>query len=406
MSSLRELNMTEVTTKRSKAGWTTVAFGDVVRQVKDKVDPDESGLDRYVAGEHMDTDDLRIRRWGEIGDGYLGPAFHMRFKPGHVLYGSRRTYLRKVAVADFEGITANTTYVLEPKEPNVLLPEMLPFIMQTEAFNQHSVRESKGSVNPYVNFSDLAWYEFALPPIDEQRRLTTALRCIEAVSESITQVRLSLELLETSCVDAWLASLHRKGVTPVALADVLLSRIEYGVNAPAVEHAAALPRFIRITDIDDQGRLREDALASVAAEVDESCFVRPGDLLIARTGNTIGKTYLVDGSEGRAVYAGYLLRARPDPSKVIPKYLMALTRSSKFRKWVSVKMRVGTQPNINAKEYAAFPILLPNGLSRQAELCDRMAEIVCRRASCNSQGASARRMKSLLLQGATWGAQS
>ena len=81
------------------------------------VDPAASGLERYVAGEHMDTDDLRLRRWGEINGDYLGPAFHMRFRPGQVLYGSRRTYLRKVAVADFSGICANTTFVLEPKDP-------------------------------------------------------------------------------------------------------------------------------------------------------------------------------------------------------------------------------------------------------------------------------------------------
>ena len=76
----------------SKGTWKKVAFGDVVRQVKDKIDPKKSSLDRYIAGEHMDTDDLKIRRWGVIGGDYLGPAFHMRFKPGHVLYGSRRTY--------------------------------------------------------------------------------------------------------------------------------------------------------------------------------------------------------------------------------------------------------------------------------------------------------------------------
>ncbi len=83
-----------------KTGWAMVAFGEVVRQVKDKVDPEESGLERYIAGEHMSTDDLCIRRWGKIGNDYLGPAFHMRFKPGHVLYGSRRTYLRKVVLAE------------------------------------------------------------------------------------------------------------------------------------------------------------------------------------------------------------------------------------------------------------------------------------------------------------------
>ncbi|MCW5843948.1 MAG: restriction endonuclease subunit S [Caldilinea sp.] len=186
--------------KGASRGWPIVAFGDVVRQVKDKVDPETSGLERYIAGEHMDTDDLRIRRWGTIDDGYLGPAFHMRFKPGQVLYGSRRTYLRKVAVPDFEGICANTTFVLEPKDPTVLLPELLPFIMQTEPFHDHSINQSKGSVNPYVNFSDLAWYEFALPPLEEQRRIVELMqRCRElgdSIIEAAASSRITLSALQ------------------------------------------------------------------------------------------------------------------------------------------------------------------------------------------------------------------
>jgi type I restriction enzyme S subunit len=189
------------TAKSNKRGWTNVAFGDVVRHVKDRVDPEQSGLERYIGGEHMDTDDLRIRRWGEVGDGYLGPAFHMRFKPGHVLYGSRRTYLRKVAIADFEGITANTTYVLEPKDTSVLLPELLPFIMQTHAFNQHSVRESKGSVNPYVNFSDLAWFAFALPPIEEQRRISRGLIALQSHVEGLRELASRSEALHVSALN-------------------------------------------------------------------------------------------------------------------------------------------------------------------------------------------------------------
>lgn len=170
--------------KTLKAGWRRVKFGDVVRQCKEKADPETSGLERYVAGDHMDTDDLRLRRWGEIGSGYLGPAFHMRFKPGQVLYGSRRTYLRKVAVANFDGICANTTFVLEPKDPEDLLPELLPFLMQTDKFNAFSVKNSKGSVNPYINFSDLARFEFSLPPKAEQEKLLEGLVCLEEVLES------------------------------------------------------------------------------------------------------------------------------------------------------------------------------------------------------------------------------
>jgi type I restriction enzyme S subunit len=178
-----------------KATATTVAFGDVVRKVTDKADPKTSGLKRYVAGQHMTTDDLKIRSWGAINDDYLGPAFHMRFKPGQVLYGSRRTYLRKVAVADFEGITANTTYVLESKDPNVLLPELLPFIMQTERFHAHSISQSKGSVNPYINFSDIAWYEFALPPLAEQRRIVKRLTQLQQVLEKHTMAAEKADLL-------------------------------------------------------------------------------------------------------------------------------------------------------------------------------------------------------------------
>ena len=197
---------------RRGLGWTRVAFGDVVRQVKDRVDLVGAGLERYVAGEHMDTDDLRIRRWGEIGAGYLGPAFHMRFRPGQVLYGSRRTYLRKVAVADFEGITANTTFVLESKDSNVLLRDLLPFIMQTESFHKHSIEKSKGSVNPYVNFSDLATYKFALPPQEEQRRQVAVLRAVDGSTEAFRTLVEALSRVESSTFDALVARSRSRDV--------------------------------------------------------------------------------------------------------------------------------------------------------------------------------------------------
>ena len=217
-----------------KPGWRRVKFGDVVRQVKDKVDPETSGLERYVAGEHMDTDDLRIRRWGEIGSGYLGPAFHMRFKPGQVLYGSRRTYLRKVAVADFEGICANTTFVLEPKSPDEIMPEFLPFLMQTEAFNSFSVRSSKGSVNPYINFSDLDRFEFSLPPLSEQRRICQLLDALEenifaldeALSSTIalefSRLEDALNAVSPDClfpIEKLVITGPRNGLSPKANAD-------------------------------------------------------------------------------------------------------------------------------------------------------------------------------------------
>jgi restriction endonuclease S subunit len=161
-----------------RTDWKRVRFGDVVRQLKEQVNPEADGIERYVAGEHMETENVHIRKWGTVGDGYLGPAFIRGFRKGQVLYGSRRTYLKKVAVAEWDGVTANTTFVIEAVEGK-LLQELLPWIMLSERFTKHSVQESKGSTNPYINFPDIAKFEFALPPLEQQRRIAEILWAVD-----------------------------------------------------------------------------------------------------------------------------------------------------------------------------------------------------------------------------------
>lgn len=172
-----------MSTESLKPGWQMVKFGDVVRQCKESVDRDNNPFERYVEGGHMNTEDLHIRQWGEFGDDYVGPAFHRIFRKGQVLYGSRRTYLKKVAVAEFDGITANTTFVCETRDQNVFMQELLPFLMLTDAFTEHSIRESKGSTNPYINWPDIAKFEFPLPPLDEQKRIAEILWAADDVIE-------------------------------------------------------------------------------------------------------------------------------------------------------------------------------------------------------------------------------
>jgi type I restriction enzyme S subunit len=174
--------------KSLKPGWKMVKFGDVVRQCKEKVDRDNNPFERYVEGGHMDSENIHIRRWGEFGTDYVGPAFHRIFRKGQVLYGSRRTYLKKVAVAEFDGITANTTFVCETKDQNVFMQELLPFLMLTDSFTEHSIRESKGSTNPYINWPDIAKFEFPLPPIKEQKHIAEILWAADEATRSISEL--------------------------------------------------------------------------------------------------------------------------------------------------------------------------------------------------------------------------
>lgn len=158
-----------------KPGWQLMKFGDVVRQCKESVDRDNNCFERYVEGGHMNSENIHIQIWGEFGSDYDGPAFHRIFRKGKVLYGSRRTYLKKVAVAEFDGITANTTLVCETKDQNVFIQELLPFLMLTDSFTEHSIRESKGSTNTYINWPDIVKHKFPLPPLEEQKRIAEIL---------------------------------------------------------------------------------------------------------------------------------------------------------------------------------------------------------------------------------------
>ena len=316
---------------KGAATWKRVKFGEVVRQIKEKTDAETSGLARFVAGEHMETDDLRIRRWGNIGDGYLGPAFHARFRPGQVLYGSRRTYLRKVAVADFDGICANTTFVLESRDPEVLLPELLPFIMQTDAFNEHSKRESKGSVNPYVNFSDLAWYEFALPPLVEQRRVCTLLLAAERALTDLDAAAAASDILLKSLVDDVVKTAFLNG--DVRELDGLVEPgrpITYGILMPGTGFPGGVPvvkvrdypyGFIDVTDL-----LLTDPKIDAAYSRSR---LRTGDLLISIRG-TVGRLAFVPRSLDGANITQDTARLSVT-SAVNPLFLKAVLCSSPLR---------------------------------------------------------------------------
>jgi len=94
--------------------WRTVKFGDVVRNVDvAERNPRETGLERYVGLEHLDPESLHIKRWGLIAD---GTSFTRKFVRGQVLFGKRRAYQRKAAVADFDGICSGDILVFEPKD--------------------------------------------------------------------------------------------------------------------------------------------------------------------------------------------------------------------------------------------------------------------------------------------------
>lgn len=177
---------------RSSGSWNQVKFGEVVRLVKETCkDPTAAGIERAIGLEHLEPGDLRIRSWSDVAS---GTTFTTRVRPGQVLFGKRRAYQRKVAVADFNAVCSGDIYVLESANPERLLPELLPFVCQTDSFFEHAVGTSAGSLSPRTNWSSLAEYEFSLPPVEDQLRLAGTLQAVRNCREALREAQHAAEV--------------------------------------------------------------------------------------------------------------------------------------------------------------------------------------------------------------------
>jgi restriction endonuclease S subunit len=114
----------------------------------------------------------------------------------------------------------------------------------------------------------------------------------------------------------------------------------------------------RITDIDENGQLK-DEIASSPSEFDPKYLLKQDDILFARSGATVGKTFLYQEKIGKAIYAGYLICASLDKSLVSPTFVYLLTKTIYYAQYIKRCIRGVAQPNVNAQQYSALPIPVP-----------------------------------------------
>lgn len=152
-----------------------VKFGEIARQIAKRVDPSETSLDIYVGLEHLDPDSLKITRHGVPSD---VKGEKLLVKQGQIIFGKRRAYQRKVAVADWDCICSAHAMVLEAI-PGKILPDFLPFFMQSNQFMERAVEISEGSLSPTIKWKVLADQKFIIPTKDYQIELIELLKKIE-----------------------------------------------------------------------------------------------------------------------------------------------------------------------------------------------------------------------------------
>ena len=159
------------------------------------------------------------------------------------------------------------------------------------------------------------------------------------------------------------------------LGEIAQRKLSYGSGASAIPFDNKT-RYIRITDIDDFGNLKESIVSPNVVE--DKYLLSDGDILFARSGATVGKTFLYKERYGECIYAGYLIRLVPNQQMVLPEYVYRYTQSHYYKSFVESNKKVVAQPNINAQQYAALQIPLPPKSTQEAIVAelDKLNEMI------------------------------
>ena len=191
-------NLTEV-----PPNWIKVRFDEIAENITDRIDkPNESGLEYYIGLEHLDTDQIRIKRFGSTED---VKATKFLCKKGDIIFGKRRSYLRKVAVTDRDAVVSAHSMVIRPKGDSIA-PEFLPCFMQSSIFWKTAHAISEGSMSPTIKWKTLAKQEFWISTIEEQKKISDILWSIEENTEIVENILKLTHVLKISLLNKLLTN--------------------------------------------------------------------------------------------------------------------------------------------------------------------------------------------------------
>lgn len=371
-----------MTEQQLPEGWQMVKFGDIAKHISKRVEPSETELEVYVGLEHLDPDSLKIKRYGVPSD-VAGQK--LLVKKGQIIFGKRRAYQRKVAVADWDCICSAHAMVLEANPKNVI-PEFLPFFMQSDVFMNRAIAISEGSLSPTIKWKVLANQEFLIPTLDGQVKLATVLDHTNDVRNKNELLADSLEPLKQSL----LVSLLLEGINSNKFQDSMFGKIPshwrmVSVGDLTLEHKQGFYTkekytengcyLIRITDLDNPSvHFSDMPKVAVDAKTIEQFRVCKGDFLFARSG-TIGRYGIFD-SDKEAIFASYLIRFRFNESKLLTRYFGYFYESIVCARQLRGIAQQGSNVNINAENIKKLKIPLPP-IEEQEAILGKIEELDC-----------------------------
>jgi type I restriction enzyme S subunit len=336
---------------------TRVKFGDVaINSTTVSADPEAEGFDRYIIGKHIPEDADRIETWGPVGDSDFGPRIRTIFQPGDVICTTRGPKL-KVARVDFKGLGAHTNFYLRTADPEVLLQPYLEAVVRSNGFQQHLVNNFRGSVNLFVNWSDAAKYEFALPPLEEQRRIAELLQAMELAVRKIDKSRRAVSELWRSASADEFGPKANKGVSLMEYCSIVNGQVD-----PKLPEYAEMPLIAPNHIEPGKGVILQTITAREQGAISGKYQYRAGAVLYSKIRPELRKAAIAI-SPGLCSADMYALTPSPE---LLNEYLLEILLSDSFTRFaISGSTRTG-MPKVNRKHMAKFHFNLPS-FSEQEE---------------------------------------
>ena len=339
-----------------------VKLGDVAIEHKETCGGSKDGYP-IVGLEHLTPEEVTLTAWDEDSDN----TFTKVFRKGNVLFGRRRAYLRKAAVAPFDGICSGDITVIEAI-PDRILPELLPFIIQNDGLFSFAVGKSAGSLSPRVKWEHLKNYEFELPSMDRQRELAELLWAMDTTKKSYqkliaaTDELVKSQFIEmfgrtetvTSNLSAWPSYEIRE------LYDVKSSKRIYAKELTT----SGIP-FLKVGDVLERintGESHPTVFISEQkyCELKESGLVpKAGDILVTSRG-TIGKCYILADDDAFYFQDGMIswLKAKCE-CRLLPEFTAALFAEEGFLKTLDEVTNKTTVTYISLDKLAGLKVICP-----------------------------------------------
>jgi type I restriction enzyme M protein len=351
-----------------RSEWKRLPFGEFADSVNERIEPSAAADEIYVGLDDLASDSLHIQRWGK-GSDVIGTK--LRFSKGDVIFGRRRAYQRKLAVAEMNGICSAHAMVARARQ-DVMLPEFLPFLMMSDAFMGRAVEISVGSLSPTINWTTLKMQKFDVPSLDQQRRIAEILWAVDESEQRKSKIATDARELLAAKLEQELDR-HFEGPCD-RLDHLLLGSPESGSSAPPspietghyVLSLAALSRRGYV-----QGSLKpvQPSKAMLNARLSQN------DFLISRsnTRELVGLVGIFDEKRDDVSFPDTMMRLPVDEVRILKQYLevVLLSRRGRLHMMSAAAGTSGSMKKINRRTLGNCSIPTP-GLSAQEHLLNKV----------------------------------